>query len=143
MKLYFILALLLVVGCSRPKTPTAFDTLDGAAKSALNEVYHKGRQTGWEWGGVIYQTASGHFGYTEPETQRNPTKVGVTKQAPAGSREVALYHNHTSFGGFSTEDKDLYWIFYDFGFVVDPSGAKLKYTTDRAVSANDGQVTSL
>lgn len=73
---------------------TGFATRDAAGKAALTEANPQSIKANREYGGLIYQTKDGKFGYTAPTPGTGTTFNPTTVQIPKGTKLAGDFHTH-------------------------------------------------
>ncbi len=93
-----------------------YDTADQAGFAALKVVHALSIKTGWEWGGLLYQTPAGRFFYSPPGTNQLHGDVDVRMGGiPIGAREAGSYFSHVEVytpGPTWVVSDDWYWDSY-------------------------------
>ncbi|MGH8572953.1 MAG: DUF4329 domain-containing protein, partial [Gammaproteobacteria bacterium] len=113
-----------------PPTP---DALDAVAITGLERAYcatQKSRAPGWEYCGLIVETAKDTYEATGPVTSRRNDVCGAS--APADRKVVGYYHTHPANQGdnFSREDRDAAearrWTY----FLINSKAGMTRYTPE-------------
>ena len=87
---------------SSPPTNGPFDSIDEAARVALNAANPHSISANLEYWGLIYEAADGKFYYTGPVPGTGQgADPSSDAPAPAGTTVVGDYHTH---GDYSTVD---------------------------------------
>lgn len=74
-----------------------YESLNQAVLAALTEAQAAAKGRRGEAGGIIFQTEDGRYHYSRPENRLSRGGDGNFRSkvaVPAGSRPVAVYHNH-------------------------------------------------
>lgn len=98
-----------------------------AALWALRDIYQTAKDTGVEYGGIVYRNEDGTYSYSAPRTDHIPDTVNPWPEGGVPGKAIAFYHTHPKGENFSDSDRFYAEQQRIDAYVATPSGDLVRY----------------